>query len=707
MPLDLYDPCPCGSGKKLKFCCRDLADDMERVLKFQENNQPRMAQNALEDLAAKHPDNTWVKTTRGGLFFDAGDLEAAHKELASVVAADPEHGFALALIAMIRLSELGYDEARDDIERALRRCAAVRPDMAGNLAMGIAAWMRMQGRLMASRQHLVLALQLAMRPDQQEAIFVRLAEFDGTREIPFLIRSVYTLDDAGGEEPQAVAGCGCWGEAAERYGRLADDTTDEHGLRYNQALCLAWSGQSRAAALAFVQAADLAEDPDKAIECQALAQLLVLGERDDAVKMVDRRFEIENVSKWLTDLDATDRFVRVDDPTAREDGSPVGMYHLVDREVVAASEAESLTLETVPRVVARLMVQDASEDAPASLDLVAKDGDELTSAESALREVGGELKEATGEDAEDETIDLVPAEFEALYTTWHFEPSTSEAVKRRLHREFVDRFVSEIWPETELDSLGGQTPNAARGQTDLQAALGGAVRVLEARCEQNMLTIDASAIRESLGVPEPNAVVVESEDHLAMMSISDLLRIVPSSLGNEHLVMLLNRALLVRHGALLFGILTEYTGREELQQGEDYLKAVVTLADLCEVRHERDAAFEWIERAKAASEGLEGEFERTLQLEMRELTMRLQDPEDPALRTLLGRLWTVYGNKLPQLKDELQALVDAVGIDPPWASDGGSVTAGGVWTPGDPAASDAAGDDSGDGEKKLWLPGQS
>ena len=38
MPLDLYDPCPCGSGRKLKFCCRELSGDMERVLKFQENN---------------------------------------------------------------------------------------------------------------------------------------------------------------------------------------------------------------------------------------------------------------------------------------------------------------------------------------------------------------------------------------------------------------------------------------------------------------------------------------------------------------------------------------------------------------------------------------------------------------------------------------------------------------------------------------------
>tara|TARA_Y100000588_G_scaffold14138_2_gene15223 strand:+ start:36 stop:512 length:477 start_codon:yes stop_codon:yes gene_type:complete len=157
----------------------------------------------------------------------------------------------------------------------------------------------------------------------------------------------------------------------------------------------------------------------------------------------------------------------------------------------------------------------------------------------------------------------------------------------------------------------------------------------------------------------------------------------------------------------MYSVLTEYTGRESLQQGEDYLRASVTLADLCEVRHERAAAFEWLTRARKAAAGLEGEFERTLQLEMRELTLRLQDLEDPELRTLLDRLWNVYGSKLPQLREELQALVEAVDIVPPWTADGGTVTASGLWTPGGTGEAAVTGEaDEADGEKKLWLPGQ-
>jgi hypothetical protein len=722
MPLDLYDPCPCGSGRKLKFCCRDLSHDMERVLKFQENNQPRMALNALDDLGRKHPENTWVRTTRGGLLFDAGDLEGAHRELSVVVANDPEHGFALALVAMIQLSELGYSGAREEIERALRRCVTVRPDMAANLALGISAWMRLHGELMASRQHLVLSLQLASSAEQQESIFRRLAEFDGTREIPYPFRSVYVLDEVGGDAAAAVAGCGCWGEAADRYGLLLDELEDESGERFglcfNRGLCLVWSGQSSAASEAMVEAAGMAADADRAEECQALAQLLIQGQGDDVVKMVDRRFGIENVSKWLTDLDASERFIRVDEPGRSEEGGPVGMYHLVEGEIVAAAAADSLTLETVPRVVARLMVQAAGDEEPAAIDLVARSGEEIDAAEAALREVSGELSHFEGEDGVegDESVDLVPREFAALYTTWHFEPKTLETVKRRLHREFVEKFVSEIWPATELAALDGQSPEAAAGDAERSAALAGAVRVLEVRCEQNMLSIDVPSIRQAMGLPEGASVAVESDDELAILSTCDLLRVDPASLDDQYLVMLLNRALLVRHSGLLFRVLTEYTGRESLQGGEEFLRAAVALADLCELRHDRESALLWLSRARQSVMGLEGEFERTLQLEMRELTLRLSDPADPGLRDLLSRLWTDYGSKLPELRVELQSLVEAVDIEAPWSTDGGSVTASGLWTPGDPVQSvstpeaggtdGAGGADGGAGDKTLWLPGQ-
>ena len=50
MSIDVYAPCLCGSGKKMKFCCHAIASDMTRIRKLQQNHQTLQALQSLEDL---------------------------------------------------------------------------------------------------------------------------------------------------------------------------------------------------------------------------------------------------------------------------------------------------------------------------------------------------------------------------------------------------------------------------------------------------------------------------------------------------------------------------------------------------------------------------------------------------------------------------------------------------------------------------------
>jgi len=716
MALDVYDPCPCGSGRKLKFCCQAILSEMERVLEFQQNNQPRMALAALDELVEKDPGNTWVRATRAGLFFEQGDLESAHTELVALVDVEPEHGFGLAMLAMVRLSEQGYHEAGEDIARAFRSCTETRPDMVANLALGVAAWMRLNGHLLASRQHLALALQLAPSAEQQEQIFSRLIQFDGAREIPFPFRSVYPLAEAEAEAEDAfaLAGCGCWSAAAERYAQLANERPERAELRYNEGLCRAWSGQPAEAAVALHAAAGLVDDIDVAGDHETLAQLLELAERDDAVAVVNRCFEIESASQLLTLLDDHADFERVDGGQPAADGDPSGLYHLLDRPLVAATAAAELTLETVPRVIGRLMVDDADGETerPALVHVVGRQGEEIEGVEAALRAAAGELvgsAEETDDGEREETLERIPVEFEALYTTWHFAPETPAAVKRDLQRQHVQQFLETTWPQTTLAALGGRSPQDASGDTSLYPALVGAVGVLESHCQQNQLWVDVAELRDGLNLSSPTMGEVESDDQLATSSTMQLLRIAIGTLDDDRLAAVLNRALLVKHSRLLFDVLEEFVGRPELSgQGEDFHGACTGLAELCHMRHDREAALEWLARGREAAGNAADEFERTLQYEMQELILRLEDPADPRVRELLGRIWTVYGSKVPPLREQLEALVEAHGIVPPWAAgegdlpEGGTVTASGLWTPSESDSTDAANGE----DKKLWLPGQ-
>ncbi|MFZ9825113.1 MAG: SEC-C metal-binding domain-containing protein, partial [Gemmataceae bacterium] len=51
MAVDLYAPCPCGSGKKFKWCCVDIWGQIEKVYETFSNGQ---AETALIQIAPEH-----------------------------------------------------------------------------------------------------------------------------------------------------------------------------------------------------------------------------------------------------------------------------------------------------------------------------------------------------------------------------------------------------------------------------------------------------------------------------------------------------------------------------------------------------------------------------------------------------------------------------------------------------------------------------
>src|SRR5689334_1714494 len=82
MAIDPYAPCPCGSGKKLKFCCHDLAGDIEKIAKLIESEQPHAALKHVEQLLQKSPDRASLLDIRAMLELSMHDFDGAEKTLA-------------------------------------------------------------------------------------------------------------------------------------------------------------------------------------------------------------------------------------------------------------------------------------------------------------------------------------------------------------------------------------------------------------------------------------------------------------------------------------------------------------------------------------------------------------------------------------------------------------------------------------------------
>lgn len=720
MALDVYDPCPCGSGKKLKFCCQALVGDMQKVLSLQRNNQPRAALQMLQKLEASYPGNAWVATTQAVLLLGERRDAEAKQILESLMASNPDHLFGLVLYATAAFSMDGYDASKAIIHRAFQRCLRIFPDMIGDLAMAIAAVMQDSDRYLAARQHLALALRLFSDDQRREQVFYALLHFDGDSDVPYPLRSVHQLAEVSAtdeddrqnvEKAERLCDLGCWGPAGRIFNKLIERHPDDAALWQNLGLCRAWDGNESAAAEAWHRSAQLQDDFDTAVECETMAQLLDLNATEDRRNVITRKFGVKSVSSLLTSLDQAERFLRIELPP-EDDESPEGLpdayYEILDRPLPNGQQGETLTRESVPHVLCQLSVYDRSDDdEPAEAYLTGLEGDPFESSRALFEDVAADKVEPEPDDSSAQTDVLgVPNDLFPLQWRWAFPERTPAIVRRQLEHEQWQHVVADVWTNSPLSALGGNTPHEAAENADLKIPLMAAVYVLDSYCEQNGYSLDVEPVCDRLKLPKPRPIEVTEDVPLNALSAMQLHRLPVDQLSDDQLAQTFNRAMLIHHSRFLDKILREIESRPTCAEKVDLHRVYLALVDLARQRNEREEALRWIAKGREHAQTTDKAFQNALQWGLREAALRLEDPQDPQLAPHLTHLAEFYGSKVPQLRERLTLLCQAYGITPPWQTHGvgaeaasGAVGRRGIWTPSDS-------DEPPAGDKKLWIPGQ-
>lgn len=718
MALDVYSPCPCGSGKKLKFCCHDLLPEMDRVIRLREN-QPQAALVRLQKLQKLHPNNPWVIVNTASILLGERRPRVAKAILEQFHEQHPDHLTALALLATAALQSDGYEHSKKLIHRAFQKCATAAPHMISGLAMGIAALMSYTHRFMAARAHLALALR-STHEDRRGEVFRQLLEFDGNRNILYPFRSVHDLaeftsddEDLNKDAVRAgrLAAIGCYGPAARLFARIAEQEADSAAVWQNVGLCQAWDGDEPSAAQSLHLAARLHDDRLAAVECETIAQLLDQRHDEESLKVLGVKYNVKSVSRLLTLFSQHDRFARVARPPSSEEDSsaPDGHFRILDR-VLPDDKPDDLTIDDIPNVLAEVLVFDADEDDPSEMQLVVRDAEQLDEIRDLLQEVAGdELVADESEDDEPQVVDLIPSDLARLKWDWHFPEETPPIRRTELEQEMWRRAVYEIWPQTPLIGLGGRSPQEAAGNDDEIVPLHAALYTLDAFCDANRRFLDLQRLRETLGLAALPPVEVGDDVQFSSFSSMKLHWLSVEQLSDDHLLYVTKRGSLLHHGAFLYRVLMEALRRPACREKIEYDDACRTLVTLSRERGEREEALEWIEKGREDAATHEHAFEQLLNWDLLEVMLRAEDPDDPALSQLLMHMWDHYGAKLPEVRGLLQQLAAEHGVEPPWDSEPavvtregapvGSTTPGGLWTP------DAAAQAAGAG-KKLWVPGQ-
>ncbi|MEX0717512.1 MAG: hypothetical protein WD066_13045 [Planctomycetaceae bacterium] len=711
MPFDPYSPCPCGSGKKLKFCCHAIADDMEKAQRLHDGNQLEASLRLFDAIVEKHPENPWPVLRRAAILFRAERGPEAIPSLERLVEARPENSFALILLAAIVASASGFAANKPLIHRAFQRGVGLLPEMLVQLAMIGAAEAMSRRKYMAGRQHLVLALRLA--PEQVRSdIFQSLLQVDADRRVPFPFRSVHRLAEVvpthessaeslrkEAAKAAQVAERGCYAPAGVLFQRCAGKDTDNAALWHNVGLCRAWDGDEAGAAEAFRRSARLETDFDNAAEIEALAQLLEGNADPEPVRQYAVSYTVTgSVGRLLSLLDESDRLMRV---STEQDDQVAHAFHLIDRPLQVVSEASSADLSEVSQLqgVVTISEADPNDQSPPEA-WMSTTGPLLDETRRYFEEIAG-TEVAISEEPEAGQV-MMSREWWALHWAFRFHPETRPAVRLALERRQARRVVDEIWPNRPLAALSGRTPAEVAGDPESKVALAAAVIALDAWCDTRSHELDVAAVRARYDVPPPAPLELDERTPIGRLTAVELERLPLSALDDAQLRSVVNRATLVNHGRFAREALLEVLERPEMKNTLELEDIYRTLFELARNRGDRNEALRWLTLGKEVAAAAENAFERLLDWEIRELAFRAEVSDDPEIPALARHLWDHYGRKVPQVRTYVQQVLLTFSIDLRLTDDDEQAVgsaAGGLWTPREDAAETTE-------FRKIWLPGQ-
>ena len=701
MPFDRYIPCPCGSGKKLKFCCEDLHVELEAIQKMLEGEQRLACLEYIDGALESHPDRACLLAIKVLLQSELQQSDSLETTLSHFEQKHPGNPIAAAERA-IQLAESGQPQpAVMKLQEALKIVDAQMPVRVYE-AIGILGRALLSvGNVLAARAHLLLQASIGGSEDPRAMSL--LAPLVRSPEIPLLLRDEQPLIEPAEGSDQAAeihdaistAAKGKWLEAADRLEKLSAQNRDPAVLG-NLALLRGWLAQVDLATAAWKNYAALdAISTDEAIEAEARTQLIDPHLSFDTVPLVCQTFELVDADAVAALLSANRQTEVLNEPQAsplQEEGQPPPrlVFLLLDREM--PQSGAGLALEDLPCVLGQGYLFGRETDRSARIELVFYQDAQSADTLSQLNTIAdGSLQQT-----EETILSEVPDIERKMGVQTRVPPDTPVADRERLAAEKQKQAIFNIWPDLPQPVLDGKTPREVANQQKESRSLQAAILVLETSNNAADDAIDFNQLREELGVPLPEPIAPEGidPDRLPMVRMG---RVVISEMSDAWLLEAYRRAAMLAATSVLARLAVEVVNRESLDGKVDKAEACGLLAGGSPTGEQ---AIDWLNKARDFAAKENTSPARWL---LAELDLRLRGGDSAAAQRLLQEIQTQYIRE-PGIAQALLQLLARYGIIDPRAAAGGmppgatAPTSSPAQTP-PPAATD--------GEQSIWTPDSS
>ncbi|MFO0879450.1 MAG: tetratricopeptide repeat protein [Gemmataceae bacterium] len=539
MTQDPYASCPCGSGKKFKWCCQPIYSAIEHAYQQEANGQHDTAVRLMEQVTQEHRDNPEAWGQKARLHAAQGNLDAAEEALEKAFALNPSYPFGLMLRAQLRREEGEFQGALLLARRAAEAYAPEAKDALAEIQSIIFDCEMRLNRPVAARAALTRLEFLAPEDENVQGAVERV--FGPQSRFPLAATRVYTLrQPAGGTQGARRQ---AWNRAlGDREAKLSDlvrafevvtkeDPRDAAGW-FNLGLSRAWLGDNAGALTALDHAVELEADETAAIEAAELMEVLRLGhgmgEQSDyhEYSFVHQITRFEPIQALIQEWATQKRLIPL--PTDQE-GVFVGMV---------------LELSTSGLITAGRPAQEVGKVA----GYIAIIGPILrftTSVHDRYGRIKDEVRQKLSLGLTDLTEHQGPAQFQEMLTEALSYPLTPRDEQAQIQEviDYVARFFEETWIHRPLKSLSNIAPVDAVGHAKLRRRLLGVIAFLEQVATKGIMAkYDFNHLRRKLGLqpgstastPTTPAAAGPALD-IASMGAAELAALAVPDLSDDHL----------------------------------------------------------------------------------------------------------------------------------------------------------------------------
>ena len=362
--VDPYSPCPCGSGKKFKWCCQKVEAYAERAHRLEGNGQHDAALAVYDEGLSKVPSSPWLLLRKAVLLMGQERLDEAKACTAKVVQQEPANRGAASMMCRLVLVTEGPVAAAAELQRALLR---VKPESRQDLAQIVAltaSELGKAGYFPAAMKHFELAMEFG--GSLQSILKSSIGSFKSNPAVSPWLKEQFPLDEAreparsGSRAVQPGAGLareGLWDSAASAFELLSADPVAGPAADRNQGLCRLWLGDDAAAVKVLGRWIAREGPTSRAVDLEILCQLLDESTDTDPIEQVQLTWPLRDRDAFLRILErdpaiiaGPKRHLDVDD----EESPEMDCCYLLDRPRIEARTG--LTREEIPLILANILV---------------------------------------------------------------------------------------------------------------------------------------------------------------------------------------------------------------------------------------------------------------------------------------------------------------------------------------------------------------